>query len=442
MIGDDGATWYLGSVSRRWVLLASLLFALVLACNGDGEDDNPFNGSPPPSATQPAAGPSFTPSLTPSGDPPATEVPPSPTPSAPTSGLPEVSIDRVFADLGFDRMTGAYQDGAGNWYVTEQIGRISRIPPDGQSALVLDLTDRVSTGGNEEGLLGFALSPGFAQDGVYYVYYSAANPRRSVVSRFMLAPPEEAAAAEEVFLEVDQPASNHNAGQIAFGPDGYLYVALGDGGTGGTAHDHGQDLSTLLGSILRIDVSGGDAGYDVPVDNPFVGRAGALGEIWAYGFRNPWRFSFDRVTGEVWAGDVGAGSREEIDLVVAGGNYGWRVMEGSICLGGGSGCNPGAYTLPVFEYETRSGGTCSVTGGFVYRGSAIPALRGAYVFSDYCSGAIYALRANNGVMTEQAIIGETGFRVSSLAEDNDGELYFLEHAGVGGMYKLVPQGAG
>jgi glucose/arabinose dehydrogenase len=429
-------------VARLPLLLASMIAVATLACGGDGggREENPFNGSSPPTATATTEAPAPTSTPAGSGDPPATSAPASPTPSAPTSGLPEVEVERVFEGLGFERMTGAYQDSAGNWYVLEQPGRVMRIPAGGgQAELILDITETVITDGNEEGLLGFALSPDFDSDSAFYLYYSAGNPRRSVISRFTLgAPGSDVATTEEVVLEVAQPAANHNGGQIGFGPDGYLYIALGDGGGGGDPQNHAQDLGTLLGSILRIDVSGGGEGYEVPADNPFGGRQGARGEIWAYGFRNPWRFSFDRETGELWAGDVGAGSREEIDLVVAGGNYGWRVMEGSVCTGGGSGCNTGAYTLPVFEYETRSGGTCSVTGGFVYRGSAIPGLGGAYVFSDYCSGVVYALRATDGVLTEQSVIAETGFRVSSFAEDNDGELYVLEHDGAGGIYKLVP----
>jgi glucose/arabinose dehydrogenase len=351
-----------------------------------------------------------------------------------------VGLQRVFEGLAFEGMTGLYQATNGAWYVTEQAGRISTVPAAGGGAtLILDITDKVSTEGREEGLLGFALSLGFQQDRVFYVHYSAANPRRSVFSRFTLEPSANATAAtEQVLFEVAQPFANHNGGQMVFGPDGYLYFALGDGGGGNDPNNNAQSLGTLLGKILRIDVSGGGPGYEVPPDNPFVGLTGARPEIWAYGFRNPWRFSFDRETAEVWAGDVGQAAREEIDIVVKGGNYGWREMEGSICRGGGDGCDGEAFLPPVFDYETGSGGTCSVTGGFVYRGSAIPALRGAYVFSDYCSGVVYALRAADGVLTEQSMIADSGFRISTMAQDNDGELYVLEHSEAGGIYRLVP----
>jgi glucose/arabinose dehydrogenase len=357
--------------------------------------------------------------------------------------LPAARLQRVFEGLTFERMTGLYQGTDGAFYVIEQAGRISvfQPAPDALANLILDITDRVSTQGNEEGLLGFALSPDFEVDRAFYVYYSAADPRRSVLSRFTVALSggrAVAAGSEEVIFELQQPFANHNGGQIAFGPDGYLYVALGDGGSGNDPNNNAQNLGTLLGSILRIYVSRGGPGYDVPADNPFVGTQGARGEIWAYGFRNPWRFSFDRETGDLWAGDVGQSTREEVDFVVRGGNYGWREMEGFGCRGGGSGCNPADFLPPVFDYARGSGGTCSVTGGFVYRGTAIPGLRGAYVFTDYCSGVIYALRAVNGVLTEQGEIARTGFRVSTLAQDNEGELYVLQHAGAGGIYKLVP----
>ena len=367
----------------------------------------------------------------------ASPVPPSPTPDAPVSGLTEVNVERVFGGLAFERMTGLYQDAAGNWYVTEQPGRIQRVDAaTGQATLWLDITDRVDDSGNEMGLLGFALAPDFETTHAFYVDYTGGG--QTVVARFTASPDGSTAErdSEQRLLTVDQPFSNHNAGQIAFGPDGYLYVALGDGGGANDSNGNGQNLGTLLGSILRIDVSDGGGGYEVPADNPFAGQADARGEIWAYGFRNPWRFSFDTATGDLWAGDVGQNTREEVDLVVRGGNYGWRIMEGFGCRGGASDCESEGLLPPVFDYAAGSGGTCSVTGGFVYRGSAIPALRGAYVFSDYCSGVIYALRATDGVLTEQADIGATGFRVSSLAQDNDGELYVLDLGG-GGIYKLV-----
>ena len=417
--------------------LLLFLFASVFACGGD-DDEVPATQAPTSVVTR-EAGSSPQPEGTPvstatPGSPEAgpTEAAPSATPQ-PIAGLPaSLALDRVFQSLSFERMTGLYQLPSGAWLVTEQAGRVSLVDRAGtQASVLLDITDRVSTDGNEEGLLGLALAPDYVDSEVLFLYYSAAGPRRSLIARF------ESGGTETIILEVPQPFSNHNGGQIAFGPDGYLYVGLGDGGSGRDPQGNGQNLSTLLGSILRIDVSGGGAGYSVPPDNPFVDQGSARGEIWAYGLRNPWRFSFDRATGDLWAGDVGQNTREEIDYIVRGGNYGWNVMEGFDCLDGVSNCDQGGLLPPVIDYE-NGGGECSVTGGFVYRGGAIPALQGAYVYADYCSGKVWALRYDGSQVTEQVQIGQADFRVSSFARDNDGELYLLDHGDSGGVYRLVP----
>ena len=333
-------------------------------------------------------------------------------------------------------MTGMYPLPDGGWLVTELAGRVQRINAAGtQASTFLDIDSQVNSGG-EEGLLGLALAPDFASSGVFYVYYSAANPRRSVVARYASDSRQAASGSAQTVLEIPQPFANHNGGQMAFGPDEYLYIGLGDGGSARDPQGNGQNLGTLLGSILRIDVAGSGATYRVPPDNPFVGRQGARGEIWAYGLRNPWRFSFDTATGNLWAGDVGQNAREEIDLITKGGNYGWNIMEGSQCLGGGN-CDRSGLILPVIDYPT-SGGNCAVTGGFVYHGSAIPALRGAYVYGDYCSGRIWALRWDGTRMTENAQLASTGFGVSSLAQGPDGEIYVLQYGDNGGVYRLAP----
>ncbi len=239
-----------------------------------------------------------------------------------------------------------------------------------------DLTDRVTSDGAEEGLLGFAPAPDFATSGVFYLYYTAANPLRGVLARFHLQPSTgDVASTEQVLLEVPEPFPNHNGGQIVFGPDGYLYLGLGDGGSARDPQHNGQNLDTLLAKILRLDVSGDAASYTVPPDNPFVGRTDARPEIWAYGLRNPWRFSFDTATGDLWVGDVGQDTREEVDVVTKGGNYGWSIMEGSQCLGGGSNCDRTGLTLPVYDYA-NAGQNCAITGGFVYRGKAIAGAAG------------------------------------------------------------------
>ncbi len=355
---------------------------------------------------------------------------------SPNAALPMLELERVFPALTFERpvlLTHA-GDGSGQVYVVEQHGVVHRIDPaTSERTVFLDISPRVSRRGNEEGLLGLAFDPGFAENGRFYVYYSAASPRRSVLSRFEagvdgLGDP----ASESVLLEVPQPYSNHNGGMIEFGPDGMLYVALGDGGSAGDPRRHGQNLGTLLGTILRIDVTLPESGapYAIPSDNPFVGRSGARGEIWAYGLRNAWRFSFDRETGDLWTGDVGQNALEEVDVVRRGGNYGWNEMEGSRCFR--PACDPGAFEPPIAEYGRDSG--CSITGGYVYRGQRLPELRGVYLYADFCSGRIWGLRYDGERVTEQAQLARAEFQVPSFGEDEAGEVYVLGFDG--GIYRF------
>jgi glucose/arabinose dehydrogenase len=241
-----------------------------------------------------------------------------------------------------------------------------------------------------------------------------------------------------VILTVDQPFVNHNGGQIAFGPEGYyLYIGMGDGGSARDPMGNGQNLGALLGKILRIDVNwnraGGDRAYGVPADNPFVGQSGARSEVWAYGLRNPWRFSFDSQTGQLWIADVGQNSREEIDIGQKGGNYGWNVMEGLNCLSGSS-CDRSGKVLPVIDYPT--GADCAVTGGYVYRGGEMPGLVGAYIYGDYCSGRIWGLRYDGAQVTEQRLLLDSSLLLSSFGVDPRGELYAVDHND-GGLYRLV-----
>jgi glucose/arabinose dehydrogenase len=304
----------------------------------------------------------------------------------------------------------------------------------------LDITNVVSTAGFEEGLLGLAFDPNYAQNGYFYVYYSAASPRRSVISRFSVSSTNPLLAdrsSELVILEVPQPFDNHNGGNIMFGPDGYLYIGLGDGGSAGDPLGHGQNRGTLLGSILRIDVKNIPTSirYRIPNDNPFVNVQGARGEIWAYGFRNPWRFSFDAVTGLLWAADVGQNNYEEVDVVVKGGNYGWNIMEGLHCYPPSvTSCSQSGLTLPIKEYTHSDG--CSVTGGFVYRGSRFPSLYGAYIYGDFCTGKIWALRYDGTRITEQLELIDSTLTISSFGLDKDGELYILSFDGK--IYKFTP----
>ena len=360
---------------------------------------------------------------------------------APFQAIGPVELERVFADIAFDEpvFLTAAGDGSGRAFVVEQRGVVhvlASTAPRTDHGVFLDITARVSRARREEGLLGLAFDPGFASNGYFYVYYSAASPRRSVLSRFSVSGDPDAADAtsELVLLEVPQPFSNHNGGMIAFGPDGFLYVGLGDGGSGGDPRGNGQDLGTLLGSILRIDVQGASAGapYRVPADNPFVGVAGAREEIWAYGLRNPWRFSFDPATGDLWAADVGQADREEIDLVLPGRNYGWNTMEGTNCFLTAD-CDRSGLEPPVVEYGHGLG--CSVTGGYVYRGAAVPALSGVYVYADFCTGRIWGFRHTDLGVSGPVQLLQAPFQVSSFGTDSRGELYVLGFDG--GVYRFA-----
>ena len=326
--------------------------------------------------------------------------------------------------------------------VVEQPGRIMLVTGEAESwtnGEFLDITDRVNDGGNEEGLLGLALDPDFNSNGQFYVYYTAGTPRRSVVSQFTIEGDGANSAdpgSESVVMELSQPYSNHNGGQLVFGPDGFLYIGLGDGGSRADPNGNGQNVGSLLGSILRIDVSshGAASGYTVPSDNPLIGVNGARPEIWAYGLRNPWRFTFDLGSGELWAADVGQNSREEVDLIEPGRNYGWNVMEGSECFSQrGESCDSVGLEPPVAEYGRDEG--CSITGGYVYRGSRIPSLTGHYVYGDFCSGKIWAFdrRSSDGNGPVELI--DTRHRISSFGEDKHGEIYVLSLDG--GVYTLT-----
>jgi uncharacterized repeat protein (TIGR03806 family) len=347
--------------------------------------------------------------------------------------LPAMEVERVFPSLSFSSPIQLTHppDGTDRVFVVEQGGRI-RVFPNGSpasSSEFLAVTGVVA--GGEEGLLGLAFHPSYAANGYFYVYYSAGSPRRSVIARYRVSgnPNVADAASRQILLEIPQPYSNHNGGQLAYGPDGMLYIGLGDGGSANDPGNRAQNMNELLGKILRIDVDRADAGkaYAVPPDNPFVGQSGARGEIWAVGLRNPWRMSFDRLTHALWAGDVGQGNWEEIDLIERGGNYGWRRKEGFACYNPGSNCDTGNLIDPLAVYSHSEG--CSVTGGFVYRGSRLPELYGAYLYGDYCSGNIWALRYDGATTSVQRIVSGSGLNISSFGEDRDGELYVVHLGG-------------
>ncbi len=291
-----------------------------------------------------------------------------------------------------------------------------------EPTLFLDIRDSIISGpGNEEGLLGIAFPPDFQQTRRFYVAYSGGPPRQNILARFLALGDTADDASGQILIAQDDPFSNHNGGGLEFGPDGHLYLAMGDGGSGGDPQDNGQNTDTLLGKILRLDISGDT--YTSPPDNPFA-SGGGRPEIFAYGLRNPWRITFDRDTGDLWAGDVGQGTREEVDLVTLGGNYGWSIVEGDLCFQPNTGCDMSGFTPPRATYSTHDAGNCSVTGGYVYRGSALPELDGWYVYGDFCSGVVWAFdTAQPGAVPVRLM--ESGRSISSFAEDAAGELYLV-----------------
>ena len=352
-----------------------------------------------------------------------------------------VSLTPAFDGMRFERPISMLSDplDPNAFYVVEQGGVVYRISGsrEGYSReSVLDLSAKISTRHNEEGLLSVAFHPGYEKNRHLFVYYSASNPRRTVLARFTadLAPSVRInSGSEQVILEIDQPYGNHNGATILFGPDGALYVSVGDGGAAGDPHEHGQNLATLLGTILRVQVGVGKrATYSIPPDNPFVGIKNARPEIWAYGLRNVWRMSFDRNSGALWAGDVGQNAWEEIDIIVRGGNYGWNAREGKHVyarFGMKAKAPRGESPIaPVHEYNHSLGQ--SITGGYVYRGRKMKRLEGVYVYADYVSGTIWGLQYDGVQMTAHTTLLEQPRNIASFAEDSSGELYVLCFDGV------------
>ncbi|MBR9804364.1 DUF1080 domain-containing protein [bacterium] len=340
-------------------------------------------------------------------------------------------------------------DDSGRIFVATQDGMIHVLPEGAESKKTILFADMRSKSApyqkaNEEGFLGLAFHPKHADNGKFYVYYtSKADPHTSVVSEFTVDPADANKAlldSEKILWKLEQPFSNHNGGTIAFGPDGYLYIGLGDGGSADDPFDNGQNLNTVLGSILRIDVDGKSDGkaYGIPKDNPFVGKEDAQPEIFAYGFRNIWRLSFDRETGDLWVGDVGQNLWEEIDIVEAGKNYGWNRWEGTHPFGDRDPSVAADAVMPIWEYDHGVGK--SITSGYVYRGTSVPELQGKFLYSDYVTGKLWALEYDRDAkkVTKNYSIPSNKMPVLTFGEDQDGEVYFsIESANGRGIYKFA-----
>ena len=358
------------------------------------------------------------------------------------SQTPE-TLEIAFTNLSFTRPVDLQHagDNSNRLFVVEQAGIIKvfeNTPDVSTTSTFLDIRDGVRDNGNEEGLLGLAFHPDYTNNGYFFVNHTASNPRRTVVARYSVSQNDPNTAdpnSELVLLEFEQPYGNHNGGQVAFGPDGFLYIAVGDGGSAGDPLNSGQNRNTWLGSILRIDVDNPANGqnYGIPQDNPFAGQGDTFKEeIYAYGLRNPWRISFDALTGDLWAGDVGQNELEEIDLIINGGNYGWKIREGTQCFEPRDNCESDNLIPPIVEYGRGSGG--SVTGGYVYRGSAFPEFVGKYFYADYASGRIWFLTMDGNQLIENTELSNTNLRISSFGVDQDNELYIC--AFDGRIYRL------
>jgi len=335
-------------------------------------------------------------------------------------------------------------DNSNRVFVVEQKGKILSFPNKADvksTSVFLDIVKKVDSGG-EKGLLGLAFHPDYKNNGYFYVNYTRSSPLETIISRFKVSPSNTSAAdpaSEVILLRYSQPYSNHNGGKIAFGNDGYLYISAGDGGSGGDPHNNGQDLTSLLGKILRIDVnkSSGGKKYSIPPDNPFSGNAkGYREEIFAYGLRNASRFNFDNETGRLWAGDVGQNEIEEIDIVEKGGNYGWRIMEAEKCFKPQN-CNKENLILPVWSYRQGASTGRSITGGYVCHDKNLRGLEGKYVYGDFVSGNIWALSYSGKKAIKNELLATLSDGLSSFGEDEKKNLYVLAYSR-GKVYRLQP----
>jgi glucose/arabinose dehydrogenase len=397
--------------------LATVLAAAALASCSTNPVSTPRTNTPSPGTSGPAA----------TKAPGASVATGAPTGSAAQLSDLAIALEPFASVPGGPLAIAAPSDGSGRLFVAAQDGKVWVVEADGTTRPepLVDLTGRLRSGG-EQGLLGIALHPGFPTDPRVFVDYTD-KAGDTIVASLTLDPRDPNRldpASHRQLLFVDQPFANHNGGAVAFGPDGYLYVSLGDGGSGGDPQGNGQNTNALLGKILRLDINvpAGDQGYAIPSDNPFA-NGGGRGEVWLYGLRNPWRLSFDRANGDLWIGDVGQNAFEEVDVARAGTgglDFGWNRMEGSHCFRSDR-CQRDGLTLPVSDYGRDLG--CTVIGGYVYRGSMYPFLAGTYLFTDYCSGQIFALDASSNGLVLPITVGTGGSGISAFGEDAGGGLY-------------------
>lgn len=356
---------------------------------------------------------------------------------------PALEVVEAYPNLSFTQPL-AYlpaADGSNRVFVVEKSGRIITFennPQATETTVFLDLSSRVNSRASEKGLLGMAFHPQYTQNGFFYVNYTTDTD--TVIARYQVNPanPKQGLLdSEQILLTIPQPYDNHNGGHLVFGPDGFLYIGTGDGGSAGDPQGNAQNLTSLLGKMLRISVdqTQGDKRYNIPADNPFVGnQKGYREEIFAYGLRNPWKYSFDTATGRLWTADVGQGAVEEIDFVEKGMNYGWNIMEGSLCYPESANCSQEGLKLPVWEYRHPLGE--SITGGYVYHGTQIPNLTGAYIYGDFVTGLIWGLRLDSAQVPQNQLLVESKLHISSFGIDQDSELYIIDFGGK--IYKFKP----
>jgi glucose/arabinose dehydrogenase len=399
------------------------------------------------SSPSPTSSPSLSPSEAPasaepsqSAEPSASASEPTPAPTDIVSGPATVALESVVGGFVYPTAVTNAGDGSDRLFVVERRGVIHIVEPSGQlnTTPFLDIRSIVRSEG-EQGLLGLAFHPDYRENGRFFVAYTRNSDEADVIAEYHVTQPGPADPGSEiVLLAVPDPAANHNGGGLAFGPDGYLYVSMGDGGGQNDQFQNGQNLNSLLGKMLRLDVDGTplpNRAYAIPAENPFASGGGAP-EILTVGMRNPWRFSFDRATGDLYIADVGGGDWEEIDRQAPDAegaqNYGWPIMEGAHCRGGSS-CSTAGYVPPIAEYDHSLG--CAVVGGYVYRGEQQPSMNGAYIFADWCSGLIFTLDVNGTTYTPRIVL-RSGLAPSAFGEDEDGEMYLVDF-NRGGLYRVV-----